>query len=535
MLLVALGCGLNIEAAAVAVFDVTRFGATGRKADDARPAIQKAIDACAAAGGGIVSFPPGEYTSGTLHLKSHVQVEIAAGATLYASPDTNAYDFGGTASKAALFFGEDLEDVSLTGQGMVDGLAEYEWRLDDFERAFDHKTLMESLGKPLLRSFPKDFPKRQVFPHLLWLGRSKNVRVTGLHFQRSPSWTLALYDCERVLFDGLRIESSLKEAVWADGIDLDGCRDIAISDCTIATGDDCIVFIATDAWGPARACENIVVTRCRLSSASAGVKFSEGNRAGIRRVLVQQTTLTNVNRGFVFSTTLGGDIEDVVLSDLTIHCNRFDWFWAGDGQPFFTRATRLSEFNKEPAKPDERPPGTIRNIAIRNVAAHARGTSLFQGHAERWLERISLQNVTLSMATDPAAPFDVAGPALQFRWAKNLTIENLSVSWEEPALTNWTSALAFSNVAHAVIDGFAGNGAWPDRGTPAVLLDQATGVLVRDSRVTDATPVFLQVNGPDSADIRLQENNLSEATSAWRLGPGVRTNAVVQLEQRAPP
>jgi polygalacturonase len=185
------------------------------------------------------------------------RVDPAALAAVFASPDPKAYEFGDIPSKAALFFGEDLEDVSIGGEGTVDGEAEYEWRLDDFERAFEHKALMESLGKPLMRAFPKGFPRRQVFPHLLWLGKSKNIRVTGLRFQSSPSRTLALYGCERAVFDGLQVFSSLKEAVWADGIDLDGCRDVVITNCMIATGDDCIVFISADAWGPARVCENI--------------------------------------------------------------------------------------------------------------------------------------------------------------------------------------------------------------------------------------------------------------------------------------
>lgn len=134
----------------------------------------------------------------------------------------------------------------------------------------------------------------------------------------------------------------------------------------------------------------------------------------------------------VFSTTQGGDISDVVLSDLTIHCNRFDWFWAGDGQPFFFRITRLSEFTKEPAKPGERPPGTIRNITIRNVIAHAKGTSRFYGHAESWLDGLSLENVRLSMAADPTAPFDYADHALEFRRVRNLKMKSVEVSWENP-------------------------------------------------------------------------------------------------------
>src|SRR5438552_13210747 len=116
-----------------AVFSVKTYGATGKKADNARTAIQKAIDACAKAGGGTVYLPPGQYTSGTLHLRSHVRFYLEAGATLFANSDPAAYDCGPIPSKAALFFGEDLEDISICGQGVIDGQAEYEWRPDDFE------------------------------------------------------------------------------------------------------------------------------------------------------------------------------------------------------------------------------------------------------------------------------------------------------------------------------------------------------------------------------------------------------------------
>src|SRR5262245_44696397 len=107
------------------VCDVKKFGATGQKSEDARPAIQRAIDACGK--GGTVYFPPGQYTSGTLHLRSHLRLKFASGATLYADPDPKAYDCGTNISKAALLFGENLEDVIIDGQGLVDGQAQYQW------------------------------------------------------------------------------------------------------------------------------------------------------------------------------------------------------------------------------------------------------------------------------------------------------------------------------------------------------------------------------------------------------------------------
>ena len=107
------------------VFNVKDYGATGVKSDDGRAAIQKAIEACAKAGGGMVYLPPGEYTSGTLVLRSHVRLHIEAGATLFASPDPAAYEYGKIPSKAALLYGEDVENISIEGRGTVDGQAEY--------------------------------------------------------------------------------------------------------------------------------------------------------------------------------------------------------------------------------------------------------------------------------------------------------------------------------------------------------------------------------------------------------------------------
>ena len=107
-----------------AVFNVKDYGATGRKEDSAQPAIQKTVDACAKAGGGTVELPPGEYTSGTIHLRSHVRFFIDAGATLFASKEASQFD------APSLLYGKDLENLTIDGRGTIDGQAEYVWRLN---------------------------------------------------------------------------------------------------------------------------------------------------------------------------------------------------------------------------------------------------------------------------------------------------------------------------------------------------------------------------------------------------------------------
>lgn len=526
-----LGAVFSLNAA---VFNVRDFGARGIKAEDARPAIQKAIEAAAAEKGGTVLLPPGQYTSGTLHLRSHVRIELASGATLFASTNPAAYEFGGVPSKAALFLGENLVDVKFSGAGTIDGQAEYEWREDDFEQGFNHKETMHALGKPLLRSFPKGHPKREIFPRLVWLGRSEDVTFTGLKWLHSPSWTVTLYDCRRARFEGVSIHTSLKEGVWADGIDLDGCNDVFINNCTIETGDDCVVFISSDVWGPARRCENITVTNCRMSSASAGVKFSEGNIAGVRNVRVSDCVLTNVNRGFVFySTTQGGDVSDVLISRVTIHCNRFDWFWAGDGQPFHFRVSRISGMNGQPAKPDEKPPGIIRDVTIRDVTAHGKGTSRIHGHPESRLEGLTIENLKLFLATDPTAAFDYADHAIEIRQAKGLKLKKVEVAWENPVLPAWRSALNLEDVQGLELDGFSARGA-PNRDVPAVILNNVKEATIRNARALQGTTTFLKVEGKDTSGIKIQENDFQNSKTPWQIDPAIPPASVKLLNNLLP-
>ncbi len=104
------------------VFNVKDFGASGHKSDNARPAIQHAIDACGKSGGGTVYIAPGEYTSGQLHLRSGVRLYLEAGATLFASLDGKQFD---PSPKSALISGEDLHDIALEGRGTLDGQSSY--------------------------------------------------------------------------------------------------------------------------------------------------------------------------------------------------------------------------------------------------------------------------------------------------------------------------------------------------------------------------------------------------------------------------
>ena len=496
-----------------AVFDVRDYGATGRKTDDARPAIQKAIEACAAAGGGEVYLPPGEYTSGTLHLRSHVRFFIEAGATLFASKHPKAFD------KGALLYGQDLENITIEGRGTIDGQSEYEWRLDDMDDAYirPNKLLMQALGKPLMRSFPKGFPKQNVYPRMVLLLRCKDVRIAGLSFLHSPSWTINPYACERLVIDGIYIHTSLKEGVWADGIDPDGCKDVRIANSTIVTGDDAIVFYSSHIWGPALPCENITITNCRLSSASSALKFCDGNEVAVRNVTVDNCVITDSNRGIAFMVFDGGYVSDVVLSNLIVDCHRFDWFWWGDGDPIHFNIKRRSEVDGQP-RANEPPAGSIRNVLIRNVIARGEGSCFINGHPDSWLDGVSLENIKLFLSADPAAPYDKTVHAMKFQWAKHLKLKDVEVIWDNPASDKWESALYLEDVKDLEISGFSGRQAHVGADAPAVVLNQVEEALIRNSEAQPGTSTFLRVEGNKSRDISLFGNDLRKANVPYHLG-----------------
>ncbi len=514
----------NRAASDLPVYNVKSFGATGKKDDNAQKAIQKAIDACAATNGGLVYFPPGDYPSGKICLRRNVRLHLEAGSRLYALKEE--VKIGDESElKNALIFGEHLENVTIEGCGTLDGQAEYVWRLDDFEDDFirPNKELMLSLGKPVLRSFPKDMYGRK---KLILLLNCKNVRISGISLVNSPSWTLNLYGCERTVIDSVYIYSSLKEGVWADGIDADGCKDLRIANCTVETGDDALAFYSMNWFGPALPCENITVTNCRLTSASSAIKFCDGNMNCIRNVTIDNCVVVGANRGIAFMNFDGGYVSDVVLSNLVVDCTRHDWFWWGDGDPIHFNIKRRSEIHKSVKPGTDAPAGIIRRVHIKNVIARGKGSSICNGHPDSWLEDVTIENLKLYISSDPKAPYEKAVHCLQFQWAKNLKLKDVEVFWCEPESSTWESALFLKNIKDLVLESFKGRQAKLGFEAPAVRLEQVEGAVIRGCVAPEGTTTFLQISGDKTKDILLIGNDFHHAKAPYKLEENVEKDSV---------
>jgi hypothetical protein len=163
-----------------------KYGATGRKEQDARPAIQKQSTPA--------QLPVAEQFSSQQAIIPRAPSSVQQPASLPRSrrnPFRHARYLKATIAdpsspKQPSFLEKISKNVLLLDRELLMDRPEYDWRPDDFEQTFDHKTLMQKLGDPLMRPFPKGFPQRQIFPHLVWLGRSKDIQVSGLNFLHSP-------------------------------------------------------------------------------------------------------------------------------------------------------------------------------------------------------------------------------------------------------------------------------------------------------------------------------------------------------------
>jgi hypothetical protein len=494
------------------IFNVKDFGASGLKEDLAQPALQRAIDACASAGGGMVYLPPGAYTSGTLHLRSHVRLHLEAGATLYSSKDPSHFD------KRGLLYAEDAENITLEGRGLVDGQAEYyrslaEWR--DWY-IYPNQLQAEAAGVPLLRAFPT----AESVGHLVLFIRCQDVHIEDLSFLNSPSWAMHLWGCERLWIDGIYVRSDLRNGVWSDGIDPDGCKDVHISNCTIETGDDALVFYSGNSYGPARPCENITVTNCRLTSASSALKFCDGNQNAIRNVLIQNCVITGANRGIAFMVFDGGVLENVIISNVTVQTQRHEWFWWGDGDPLHFNLIQRSEIDANVDKSQEPPVGIIRNIQLRDVLARGSGSCLVHGHVDSPLENVTLENVRLELSFEPDAHPRRFEHVLRLENLRNSRLRNVEIAWAEPYSPAWQSALTVDNAEDLLLDGITATQA-PGSATPVLDLKDVRRSRIQNCRALPGAATFLRFSGARTRDVGMVDNDLSKAQNPVEFSPEV--------------
>jgi len=391
--------GSLTAALAVPVFDVREFGAKGdgRTLDTAT--LQKALDECGRAGGGIVQLPPGDYYSQPLTIRTRTTLMIQAGATLRASTNYADYlstpgDWRKMSSRDFVPFlsGKDLEDVTLGGAGTIEGSGAVWWAEAELAR-------QRQSGYTLPR------------PNLIVLTRVKNLVVRDLTLQNAPKFHLVPTECDDVLITNVTILAP-ERAPNTDAIDPSISRRVTITKCVIDVGDDNVAIKSGRRLdGREFACEDLTITDCTFKHGH-GMSIGSETVGGVRNVLVRNCTFENTVNGIRIKSdrTRGGTVENFVCEDITMKNVR-------------GAITITSYYPKIPATDAAQPvtatTPAYRNITIRNLTANStRDAGVMVGLPESPLENVRLENVTITA--------ERAG--LEIRHARGVTLHNVSIT-----------------------------------------------------------------------------------------------------------
>jgi len=371
------------------VYNVRDFGAKGDSVAIETDAINKAIDAASANGGGTVWFPAGEYLSFSIHLKSNITLHLDNGALLigadpaagkggYDAPEPNAFnmyqDFGHSHWHNSLIWGENLENIAITGHGRI-------------------------TGKGLTRG-GRETPGLGNKAIALKLCRNVTLRdftiLTGGHF------CLLATGVDNMTIENVKLDTN------RDGLDIDCCRHVHISNCSINSPfDDAIVLKSSYGLGFARVTEDVTITNCSVSGFDIGtfldgtyqrknfdrvpdrgvvtgrIKFGTESNGGFRNITISNCTF-EFCRGLALETVDGGILEDISVSNVTMKDVM--------GSPFFLR------LGSRMRGPQGTPVGKLRRVNISNVMVYSANpdyASLLFGIPGYDIEDVKMSNLTI--------------------------------------------------------------------------------------------------------------------------------------------
>lgn len=415
------------------MFNILDYGAVGDGETLDHKAIQAAVDACHEAGGGRVLFPAGHvFLAGPFHFRSHVHLLVESGAVLKASADLSLYGesaFKENLSEGAMWIsGREAQGIGISGGGVIDGQG----------RAF----MMGEVKTHYLYEYPDGVDRR---PHLLTLIGCRNVTIREVTFRDAAYWCLHPVGCEDVLIAGVRILNSLKLRN-ADGIDIDHCRNVRISDCYIESADDCICLKTRREYAEYGPTENVTVTGCTLVSTSCAVKLGSENISGIRNAVFSSLTISASNRGLGIQNRDEGAVENILFSDILVESRLFGEVWWGKAEPISVTAFKRPPEALRRFAPGETEGriGPVRHIRFRNIQGDCENGAYLCGCADARLEDIRLDQVSLRIARKTAypggvydrrpcdAPGIVEEPRTGFfvQEADEVTLQDCGVTWE---------------------------------------------------------------------------------------------------------
>ena len=498
-------------------FNVRDYGAAADGITLDHHAFNKAIEAATAAGGGMVRVPAGNYLCGSIRLKSRINLHLDPGAVITAAPNRmNAYDEtedfippayqdgGHTYFRNSLIWGENLDHVSITGTGMIDGRGSWneEEGLIAWNPVLDRMGGCASEGEtppPKLGPDGKPLPNSGLPPvrrgnKALALKLCKNILIRDVTIFRAGHFAILATGCDNMTIDNVSIDTN------RDGINIDCCRNVTVSNCRINSPyDDAITPKSSYALGELRLTENLMIVNCMVSGFEVGtlldgtmvpgkknqvgrIKFGTESSGGFRNVTISNCTF-RCSMGLALQSVDGGIMENVTISNIVMTDVR-------DYGIHITTGNR----NRTPGVTT---PSRMRNVRISNVVmdgVNKVAGIIITGLPEQSLENIRLENIrmtTLGRGTlkDAQKIIPEAGAYPRANWAgdlsaygifarhvKGLELSDIHIDFKKPEMR---PAARFENIDGLVIDNFkarVGEGV-----ETAVFADDVTNVAVSRS------------------------------------------------------
>lgn len=406
-------------AQAVDVYDVRSFGAKGDGRTLDTQAINKAIEEAAAAGGGTVRLPAGNYLSVSIRLKSNVAFYLDQGATIiaaetapgvaYDAPEANQWDayqdFGHSHWHNSLIWGENLENVSILGPGRIWGKGLV--RSGNQSRTATQNQALgnapsDSRGGPFGYPNPRDAVESGWGNKSISLKLCRNVIIRDITILHGGHFAILATGVDNLTIDNLKIDTN------RDGIDVDACKNVRISNCSVNSPfDDGICPKSSFALGYARATENVTITNCQVSGYDEGtfldgtykrefksergtfsptgrIKFGTESNGGFKNITVSNCVF-DYSRGLALETVDGGLLEDVSITNITMRDI--------SNSPFFLRLGFRGRGPKEKTQV-----GALRRVIISNIVvynADPKYASIISGIPGHSIEDVRLSNIRI--------------------------------------------------------------------------------------------------------------------------------------------
>lgn len=521
------------------VYNVRQYGAVGDGRALDTGALNQAIAACSRQGGGTVWVPAGTYLTGTVELKSRVDLHLDAGAVLLGSPDMADYPklpYTSEFRNTALITAIDAEQVSITGRGVIDGNSDA-YMLEgqaDLSRDFVYEHTRQGKDYLLVNDLPDDGPiSHKERPGILILFlKCKHVQVTGIQIRNAPNWCLHVARTEDALLSGLTVRNSLL-VPNADCIDVSRCRNVRISDCDLEGGDDGIAFSpCAEGYGPGIN-ENVTVENVTIVSRSAGIRLG-WDAHSFRNFLFHNIVIHRSNRGIGLYVRQGETIENVVFSNIVIETRLHKGKWWGKAEPIHLSVVPLPA-HTGPAYTGKL--GKMRNITFRNITAIGEQGIVVAGHADSAIEDLTFEHVRLTVKEGElqesfGGNFDFRPsldesqnvfahdiPGLYAGHVKNMQIRGFDLHWEGKLPSYCKNGLEIERFDSLTIDGFSGRQPQAEAATSAsqdeaaILLRQGRRATIRNSIAKPGTGQFLRLEQVASPGLFVH-NDLSDAGAA---------------------